>query len=72
LTQNVNVPQPDMLSVEKAAEKILWAIERKRAFYAFPWRSAWRVWLVRWLPARWGDAVVRALLARLAKREGKT
>jgi len=53
----------DMLELEPAVEQMVRAIEAKRAFYAFPRATAWRLRLLRWLPHAWQDA----LIARMAR-----
>lgn len=70
LTQNVGVPKPNMMEVDFATERILWAIERRKAHYAFPAASAWQVWLARWLPPRTSDSLLRRLLQRLTRKSG--
>jgi short-subunit dehydrogenase len=67
LTANINVPQPYLLPVEKAAERIVTAIQARRPFYAFPAVAAWQVALMRWLPARLSDWLVNRRLRALAK-----
>jgi NAD(P)-dependent dehydrogenase (short-subunit alcohol dehydrogenase family) len=53
-----------MLELEPAIAHILRAIETKRAFYAFPRATAWRLRVLNWLPRSWADAV----LARISRR----
>jgi short-subunit dehydrogenase len=54
----------DILELDYAARRIVWAIDRKKPFYAFPRRTAWTLRLLRWLPIAWQDAFV----ARLARQ----
>lgn len=48
---------PFLLETEQGAAKILRAIEKKRAFYAFPWQLATIVRLSRSFPARLYDMI---------------
>jgi NAD(P)-dependent dehydrogenase (short-subunit alcohol dehydrogenase family) len=68
LTEQVSFPKPSMMEVEYATDRILWAVERSRAHYAFPAGPAWQVWLARWLPPRASDWMLRSLLRRLARK----
>jgi NAD(P)-dependent dehydrogenase (short-subunit alcohol dehydrogenase family) len=56
---------PDILELDDAVGRILWAIGKKRAFYAFPWQTAWRLNLLRWLPWTWQDAASARISRRL-------
>jgi short-subunit dehydrogenase len=69
LTANINVPQPHMLPVEKATERIVRAIQARRPFYAFPAASAWQVAVLRWLPARLSDWLLNRRWRALEKRQ---
>lgn len=71
LTENIDVPHPYLMDVDVAARKIVAAVRRRQVFYAFPGPSARRVWLLRFLPARWSDALVRRMMAAFAKKEGR-
>ncbi|MCI0376337.1 MAG: SDR family NAD(P)-dependent oxidoreductase [Gemmataceae bacterium] len=53
------MPMPGLMEVHQASETILWAIRKKKKFYAFPRRLAWRLRILRMLPRWWQDAVVR-------------
>jgi short-subunit dehydrogenase len=70
LTTQVNVPQPDMLEVDHAVECMVEAIRRRRTFYAFPARSAWRVRLLRMLPVGLSDWMVVRFLRHLERKHG--
>ena len=59
---------PGMLEPEVAAAHIVWAIEKKRAFYAFPRSASWQLRLMRWLPWSWQDALLRRMSRRLDKK----
>jgi NAD(P)-dependent dehydrogenase (short-subunit alcohol dehydrogenase family) len=59
MTANLKLPMPHILEVEDAARRVLDAIRRRRPLYAFPWSSAWRVRLLRWLPPGLGAPLPR-------------
>jgi short-subunit dehydrogenase len=71
LTAQFDTPMPAMLEVEDAARRIVKAIRRRRAHVAFPASSAFRVRLLRWLPARWGDWLIGRMLRRLEKQHAR-
>lgn len=50
---------PFVLSAEAAAQLILQRLERGDAVIRFPWQAAWITWLLRLLPARWFDALMK-------------
>ncbi len=66
LTANIDVPHLYMMEVGDAARRIVEAVRRKRAFFAFPPAAAWRVWLLRWLPCRTSDGLVRRMVAGMS------
>jgi short-subunit dehydrogenase len=57
LTSGRKKELPFLLELEDGALKIVSAIERKKAFYAFPWQLATIVRIARYLPARIYDAI---------------
>jgi NAD(P)-dependent dehydrogenase (short-subunit alcohol dehydrogenase family) len=69
MTANLKLPMPNILELEDAARSILDAIRRRRPLYAFPWSSAWRVRLLRWLPPRLGDWLMGRMLRALQAKE---
>jgi NAD(P)-dependent dehydrogenase (short-subunit alcohol dehydrogenase family) len=69
LLKDMDVPRPDLMELPEAASRILTAIRRRRAFYAFPASTLWRVRLVSWLPCPMGDWLLRQLARRLAGKE---
>ena len=69
LTTSIDVPQPYMMEVERAVERILRAVRDRSAFVAFPASAALQVRLLRWLPSRFSDWLVRRKLARLMRQE---
>ena len=56
MTKDLRVPRADIMTLERAADIILDAIRRKKAFVAFPRRMVWRLRLFV-LPARLGRLV---------------
>jgi NAD(P)-dependent dehydrogenase (short-subunit alcohol dehydrogenase family) len=69
LTDNIQVPHPDLMEVPDAAQRILKAIRRRRPFAAFPASSAWKVRLLAWLPCGASDWLTRQFLRRLSRKE---
>ena len=69
LTETIKVPQPFMMDVDVAARQILGAIRRRDAFFAFPRPSVRRVRLMKWLPPRASDWLVRKLVAALSREK---
>jgi NAD(P)-dependent dehydrogenase (short-subunit alcohol dehydrogenase family) len=55
LTAHIGVPQPYIMNVDYAAERIADAIRRKQEFFAFPGPGVRRVRLLKWLPSRLSD-----------------
>lgn len=66
MTANLDLAMPDVMEVESASRLILDAIQRRRAFYAFPRASARHVRLLRWLPPGLSDWLIRRMLVRMA------
>ena len=64
MTANVKVPMEGILEVDEAVRRILGAVRRRAAFYAFPGASVRRLRLIRWLPTRAGDWLVARMLKR--------
>lgn len=71
LTENIHVPLYGLLELADATRLIVEAIRKKRPFYAFPRPTLRRVRLLSWLPASWGDWLVRKL-AGPALRENRS
>jgi NAD(P)-dependent dehydrogenase (short-subunit alcohol dehydrogenase family) len=69
LTQHIVVPQPYMMEVDFAVARIIEAIRQKRPSLAFPPHAAWQVRLLRWLPARVSDWIVRRKFAQMQKQK---
>lgn len=69
MTDGLHDRLPDLMPLEAAIRHIVWAIERKKLYHAFPWFPIWRLRMLQWLPLSWQDAVL-AMIARDVKREG--
>jgi short-subunit dehydrogenase len=54
-------PMPMLMTAERAAERIHWAIARNKASVAFPLPLHIAVWLLGALPAGWTDPLFRRL-----------
>lgn len=70
LIDNIDVPKPNLLELEDAAQRIIEAVRRKDPFFAFPARSVRRVRLLRWLPCGLSDWMIERALRRLQARTG--
>ena len=68
LTTNITAPMPDMLEVEDAVQRMVKAMRQRRLQVTFPRSSAFKVRLLRWLPAGWSDWLVCQMLRRLEKK----
>ena len=64
MTAPLNLPGLPMLEVDDAARRILSALHRRRAFFAFPARDVWQVRLLRYLPRPAGDWLADRYLRR--------
>ncbi|MBY0230761.1 MAG: SDR family NAD(P)-dependent oxidoreductase [Gemmataceae bacterium] len=69
MTEKLGLPDAMLYPLEKAAPRILDAIRRRKAFIAFPWGLAWRVWLLRVLPRPLGDWLAGRLLKQFRERK---
>ncbi|MBI1917796.1 MAG: SDR family NAD(P)-dependent oxidoreductase [Planctomycetes bacterium] len=67
LTSNIVVPQPYMMEVNYAVARMVEAIRTRRPHLAFPPAAAWQVRLLRWLPAKLSDWLIRQRMRGLAK-----
>jgi NADP-dependent 3-hydroxy acid dehydrogenase YdfG len=50
MTSVIHTPMPFLMTAEKAAEHILWAIRKRKKLYRFPRRTSWLMRLTSWLP----------------------
>jgi NAD(P)-dependent dehydrogenase (short-subunit alcohol dehydrogenase family) len=67
LTAGLDIPR--MLEPADAARRIVRAVRRGVAFYAFPPADAWVVRLLRWLPSGVSDWLVARLMRGLKRKE---
>jgi hypothetical protein len=67
MTANVILAVNNLMEVSEASRRILQAVRRKRAFHAFPRVMVSRVRLLSWLPASWGDWLIRRMLRGYVK-----
>jgi NAD(P)-dependent dehydrogenase (short-subunit alcohol dehydrogenase family) len=69
LTAQIDHPMPELMEVEEAARWILYAIERRLPFVAFPRRTARRVRLAGMLPCSWGDRLIAREVKKTMKKK---
>lgn len=65
MTAPLHAKLRDMMELEPAVAQILHAIDTKRAFYAFPRATVWRLRLLSWLPRSWADAALARMTRQL-------
>ncbi len=70
LTDNIDVPHIFLMEPDLAVRRILDAVRRRKAYFAFPGPTVRRARLLRWLPAGASDWLVRRMMAAFAKKEG--
>ena len=68
MTATLNLPNLPMLEVEDAADRILAALRRGKAFVAFPAGNVWQVRLLRYLPRPLADWLANRVLQRLSSK----
>lgn len=71
MTANLDVPMPDIMDCADAARRILDAVRRGKAFYAFPAHSARRIRFLHWLPCSVSDWLMHRVLRSLSKMARK-
>lgn len=64
MTANIDAPMSHLMDVDYAAGRILWAIRKKKTYYAFPRGLVWRLKFLTWLPRSWQDKMIRGMLKR--------
>lgn len=69
MTEGLDVPQPHRLEVDDAANRILTAIRKKKAFVAFPGPSVRRLRFLALLPSTWSDWFLFRVLRSLGDRK---
>ena len=60
---------PRMLEVDDAARRIIWAIQKKRRFYAFPAGMVWQMRILNLIPRFLRDRLFRTMMRRLEKED---
>ena len=68
MTETADLGGLRMLTVQDAAQRILTALRRRRAFIAFPGRDLWQVRLLRYLPRSAADWLAHRLLLRSKRK----
>jgi short-subunit dehydrogenase len=69
MTANIAARLPAMVEVEDAARLMIDAIRRGQPYCLFPGHSAWRVRLLRWLPASISDWMVERQFRRMTQHQ---
>lgn len=69
MTANISARMKNILEVDDAARLMLEAVRRRRPMYTFPASAAWRVRLLRWLPAGWSDWMVERHMKRIVRED---
>ena len=69
LTKNINVPQPHIMELPYASARIVAAVRARRSYLAFPAAAAWQVRLLKWLPCRTSDWLMRQMFQRLMRKQ---
>jgi short-subunit dehydrogenase len=59
----------EMLDLEPAIAHMLYAIDRKLPFYAFPRGTVWRLRFLNWLPRSWQDAALARMSRQMQRRD---
>jgi NAD(P)-dependent dehydrogenase (short-subunit alcohol dehydrogenase family) len=62
LTAAVKIPMPHLLNLDDACRRIVQAIEKRKAFYAFPPALRWPLQIMQLVPARLSDWLLLKLL----------
>jgi short-subunit dehydrogenase len=60
---------PKMMEVDAAARYIIWAIEKKRRFYAFPAGMVWQMRIFGLLPRFLRDRIFRKMMRGLTRKK---
>jgi short-subunit dehydrogenase len=67
MTAQIDLPMENLMEPAEAARLICRAIEQRLLFYAFPRKMVWRLRLLRWLPLKWQDHLIRKMM-RIGRR----
>ncbi len=65
MTAHINGPMPGLMDVDYAVGRMLHAIRRRKAFYAFPRSMTWRLRFLGWLPRGVADWLIGRTLGRM-------
>jgi short-subunit dehydrogenase len=68
LSDTIRFPKPNMMEVDAAAQRMVEAIRRRKAYDAFPLQERLILAGQRLLPAAWGDWLLRRYLRRMGWR----
>ena len=72
VTKNDGMPAPFEISEDKAADEIIWAMQKEKLDYLFPFVMRWQIYLARILPKKLLFYVLRSeYLAELKKKSAK-
>jgi short-subunit dehydrogenase len=71
MTDQIDVHMADRMNPDEAARHIVWAIERRLPFYAFPRKMVWRLRLLGCLPLFVQDYLIGKLLIKPRKHAKK-
>jgi NAD(P)-dependent dehydrogenase (short-subunit alcohol dehydrogenase family) len=66
MTAGLHLPPSAVMDVAAAARRIVGAIRRRRAFYAFPAAGVWRLRVLSWLPRRLADWLLARMMRQLS------
>jgi short-subunit dehydrogenase len=60
---------PKMLEADDAARRILWAIQKKRRFYAFPASTVWQMRIFGLVPRFLRDRIFRKMMRSMTRKK---
>ena len=69
MTPKIAGRTPKMLEVDDAARRILWAIQKKRRFYAFPAGMVWQMRILNLLPRFLRDRLFRKMMRSMSPQK---
>ncbi|MBI3822167.1 MAG: SDR family NAD(P)-dependent oxidoreductase [Planctomycetes bacterium] len=65
MTEKLDGNLEHLIDVEVAAQEILYAIRKKRAFHAFPRAMRWKLGFMLWWPRSWQDWYIKRMMNRI-------
>ncbi|MGD9804193.1 MAG: SDR family NAD(P)-dependent oxidoreductase [Hyphomicrobiaceae bacterium] len=68
MSASLPTPTPFLAPAERAASRIVQAIDKRKRELSFPWPLTWAARLDRWLPPSIGDRMMTALVSRMEAR----